>query len=142
MKQYPRIITLCSGLLSFFCFSLPWVNNDSGIELVNSDGAAFISVAFVATLVIIGTSLFRLSRGIVVISSCFSLFCILPLFFHDILNLDIVNLSPVSVQFGAFLTAVGFFLAIASVLYFPKTEDSSAHDGDEKDETDHQGDEE
>ena len=132
MKQYSRIITLCSGLLSFFCFSLPWVNNDSGIGLVNSDGAAFISIAFVATLVIIGTSLFRLSRGIVVISSCFGLFCILPLFFH----------FPVSVQFGAFLTAVGFFLAIASVLYFPKTEDSSAHDGDEKDETEHQGDEE
>ena len=64
------------------------------------------------------------------------------MFFHDILDLDIVNFFPIDVNYGLSLTAVGFFLAISGVLFFPKTEDSPESNDGQNDEIDTQGDEE
>lgn len=140
MKKFSRFITFGSGLLTFFCFGLPWIDDLSGIELANNGD--FITIAFIASLVIIGTSLIRMSRMLVIISSCIGLYCLFLLFFADGLDISIDGVYSNDIRFGASLTAVGFFLAIAGVLDVSKTKDRSEANDEEEDKTDSQGDEE
>ncbi len=125
MKKYSRFITFGSGLLSFFSFGLPWIDDTSGIYLANSDAGGFIVISFIVCLVVILTSLIGMSRNLVIVSCCIGLFCLFTLFFGGKLDIVIDGVYSHEIQFGAFLTAVGFFLAIAGVLDLSKTKGSS-----------------
>lgn len=147
MKKYSRFITFGSGLLTFFCFGLPWIDGSSGIELANHGN--FIIIALIASLVIIGTSLIKMYRMSVIISSSVGLYCLFLLFFADRLDISIDGVHSHDIQFGASLTAVGFFLAIAGVLDLSnndgssdtnKDKSSSETNDEEEDETEFQGD--
>ncbi|MYG00250.1 hypothetical protein F4212_14120 [Candidatus Poribacteria bacterium] len=124
MKLYQRFFILGSGLFTFFCFWFPWLDNESGHELAGSKGTGFIAWVFVASIVIIGCTLFWQSRFIILTCCYISLFILMLLFFHDIFEFDIVNWSLFRVDYGIFLAAIGFFLTIAGVRFFPKTEDN------------------
>lgn len=125
MKKYSRFITFSSGLLTFFSFGLPWIRDASGIDLANSDAGGFIIISFIASLVVILTSLIGMSRILIIVSCCIGLFCLFPLFFGDKLDLDIITSLPIRLKPGLFLAVLGFFLAIAGVLDLSKTKDSS-----------------
>lgn len=120
MHQYSRYITLGSSLFALFCFSLPWAGDLSGIDLANNDGGGFVIVAFISCLVIVVSSLIRIRKKLVIISSSIGLLCLLLLCFSDKLELGIVNFFPFDIRYGVFLTAIGFFLVIASVVDFNK----------------------
>lgn len=120
MKKYVHYIPICSGLFTFFCFGLPWIHDESGIVLANSHDGWLISIAFIASLGIILTCLIRLNRKIIIISSCIGLLCLIPLFFYRFLNLNLEILTsfPISIRYGVFLTAIGFFFTIVGTLDF------------------------
>ena len=125
MKKYTRFITFGCGLFTFFCFSLPWVGELTGIDLANSDNGSFIVLAFIACFVIVISNLIQIPKILIIICSGIGLFCMLLLFLSDRLGLKIVQFFPFNVQYGAFLTAIGFFLTTASVIDFYKTDENS-----------------
>ena len=192
MKQYSRFITLAGGILAFFCFSLPWEKNYSGIELASSGvnaftviviillgiigigifflkflsrtlgvvtssfglcsflvlftglenlgeypdgGSSLVTIAFISSLVVIGMSLMlnrqdpwqSLSRTLVLFSSSIGFCCFLILYFGLRLNLYIHGILISDIRFGAFLTTIGFILAILGVLETPKVKDNSEY---------------
>lgn len=142
MKLYQRFFILGSGLFTFFCFSLPWEIDQTGFELISNINTGYLSVAFLASLVIIGLILLWSSRTLLLIFSFGGLLFVLFLIFD---NMDYI-------EYGALLTATGFFLTIAGVRFFPITEESSKAmdelkkkygvksfpDGEDRTETDHQ----
>ena len=190
MKQYSRFITLVGGILAFFCFSLPWEKDYSGIELasigVNSFtvvviilfgiiglglfflkslsrtlgvvtcsfglccflillpglkelgrhfdvGSSFVTIAFMASLVVLGMLPIlnrqdpwqSLSQILTLFSSSIGFCCFLILFFGLKLNLHIQDRLVSDIRFGAFLTTIGFILAIVGVSETPKIKDNS-----------------
>lgn len=52
MKQYSKFVTLTGGILSFFCFALPWESNSSGLYLANGV-SGIITIVFIVSLSII-----------------------------------------------------------------------------------------
>lgn len=115
MKLYQRFFILGSGLFTFFCFSLPWDNSDTGLELISFNNTEYIIVAFIASLMIIGLILLWSSRTLLLICSIGGIFVLLILIFAEMR----------SIEYGALLTAVGFFLTMAGVKFFPITEESA-----------------
>ena len=102
MKQYSRLISLAGGVLALFSFALPWESNYSGVELANntSDNSdvGFVVIVFIATLVIVVTSLalnrqtlrkVRICKFMVTVSSGIGLFCFVLLFFGERWDIDI-----------------------------------------------------
>ncbi len=141
MKQYSRFITLAGGVLALFSFALPWDEDYSGVEFANMSFNS-ITVIFFASLAIIGTSLVLnrrelwkagLSRVLVIISSGIGLCCFVVLFFGNGLDLKIDGSWIDEIEYGAFLNAIGFILAIAGIWNYPKTTDIS-ESNDEQDE--------
>jgi len=122
MKQYSRLIILVGGVIALFSFALPWGDDDSGVELANdslhSNAYVFsVRLMFFAALLIIFTSLFlyresivRISKFFVYLSSIVGLICFFVLFFADSWDLDINETN-----YGVFLCAVGFIVAIVGV---------------------------
>ena len=110
MKMSQRFFLLGSSLFTFFCFWLPWVDDESGFQLMVGEGALIISLA--VTLVIIGCLLIWQSKIIIYISSLIGIFLLMILLFSNLLF----------IEYGLSLTIVGFFLTIAGVTFFPKPE--------------------
>lgn len=90
------------------------------------------TISFAAVLVVIGTTIYMLNRQpprkswstyIVLISSSVGLCFFLISFFVETL------------QYGAFLTAIGYILAMVGLLCFPKTEGRAAAGTEEGDAT-------
>ena len=143
MKQYSRLISLAGGVISFFSFSLPWEGSVTGIKLANhssGDGGGLIVTAFIASLIIISVNLMLnrktiwkswVSKIVVFISSIIGLFCFSVVLFDRSLYIDSGNFFN-EIEFGAFLSAIGFIIAIVSVWNYPKTTDIS----ESEDETD------
>ena len=96
-------------------------------------GSSFVTIAFMASLIVIGMipMLNRrdpwqsLSRTLTLFSSSIGFCCFLILFFGLKLNLHIQDLLVSDIRFGAFLTTIGFILAIVGVLETPKIKDNS-----------------
>ncbi len=132
MRNYLSYIPLGSGFFTFFCFSLPWIHDESGIVLANSDDGWLITVAFIASIVIVVNSFIQGTRQVNNISSYIGLLCLIPLFFYRFLNLNLEILTsyPVSIRYGVFLTAIGFFCTIVGTINFVKKTDRSDRNGD------------
>lgn len=97
--------------------NIPGIDSDSGIN--------FIIISFIASLTIICVSIFRLIQKskwkswtsvFVIFSSSVGLICFLILFLGDSLDLKIHRHYLIDPKYGAFLTAVGYILAIVGVL--------------------------
>ena len=138
MKQYSRFITLAGGILALFSFVLPWESDYSGVELANNTShnsdVGFVLIVFIATLMIIVTSLVLnrqslikvwISKFIVTVSSSIGIFCFILLFFGERWDIDIYGNYADEIQYGAFLNAIGFILAVVGVWDSPKTLDIS-----------------
>lgn len=136
MKQHSQFILLAGGVLAFLSFALPWVEDYSGVELANisysNSDIGFVLIVFIVTLIIIGTSLVlnrltpiqvTLSKIIVRICSGIGLFCFIILFFGESWDARIYGNYVDEIQYGAFLNAVGFIIAIVGIWDHPKTED-------------------
>ncbi len=133
MKDYSRYITLAGGVLALLSFALPWESDYSGVEYANMS-FNFITLVFLASLVIIGTSLVlnrrerwkaNLSRVLVFISSGFGICCFVVLFFGEGSDLKIESTWFDRIEYGVFLNVIGFILAIVGVWTHPKTSDIS-----------------
>ncbi len=129
------------GILS--CFIPILASFDRGIN--------FIMIAFIAALTITGASIFRLIRHpqwkswstcLVLISSCVGLCCFLILFLGDSLNIEMGGSRLYSPQYGAFLTAIGYILAMISVLSSIEKANSPESQGTQEEEANVRGDEE
>lgn len=115
MKLYQRFFILGSSLFTFFCFCLPWIDDESGFHLIVGEGAFPILPVFIITLIVIGCLLFWQSRFIIIIifiSSLVGITLLMALLFSSLLF----------IEYGLPLTIVGFFLTIAGVRFFPKPE--------------------
>ena len=166
MKQNSLVIPLVGGGFSLLCFFMPWVKFDSS-SLGLSDSAAkgvwaltfsgfslatggnFITLAFIATLAIIGISIYMLNqktpwkaRILVLISSGVGFLCLLfilpqyTLAFNPAMRaaLDIGGTTGVemqaklekliSLQFGGFGAAIGFIVALIGAWSLPKSDPS------------------
>ncbi len=62
MKRYSHLITISGGILTFFCFALPWEKDRSGALLANSGEGTLVTIALIASLVFIGISFYMLNR--------------------------------------------------------------------------------
>ncbi len=143
MKQYSRLITLAGGVVALLSFAFPWDDDHTGVELVNSSynnsDIGFVLIVLIATLIIIVSSLVlngqtsmkvKLLKTIVTICSCIGLFCFIIMLFGERWDIDIYN-NPVGnyiesesfqIQYGAFINAVGFIIALVGIWNHPKTE--------------------
>ncbi len=132
MKQHSRLISLAGGVLAFLSFALPWAEDYSGFELANNSSSnsnvGFVLIVFIVTLIIIVTSLVlnrqtfmkvRLSKIIVTICSGIGLFCFIILFFGERWDVRIYGNYVDEIQYGAFLNAVGFIIAIVGIWDHP-----------------------
>lgn len=113
MKIYQRFFILGSGLFTFFCFRLPWDGGRSGFWHCANDDFGII-IALIASIVTIGSILLWRSRILILISSIIGVIYVLSGHFSNLKH----------IEYGATLTAVGFFLTIAGVRFFPKSEDN------------------
>lgn len=109
MKLYQRFFILGSGLFTFFCFRLPWDGGRSGFWHCANDGSG-IMIALIASLITIGSILLWRSRLPILISSIIGIIVVVPSHFSNLQH----------IEYGATLTALGFFLTIAGVRFFPK----------------------
>ncbi len=146
MKQYSRLIILVGGVVALLSFAFPWDDAHTGIELANSSynnsDIGFVLIVLIATLIIIVSSLVlngqtslkvKLSKTIVTICSCIGLFCFIIMLFGERWDVDVykklVNSSNMmyaidafQIQYGAFINAVGFIIALVGIWNHPKTE--------------------
>ena len=107
------------------------------IPKAHSGGINFVSLAFVASLVVIGASIFMLNRQVpwrslstlwILINCIIGLCCYFILFIGESLGIVLNDVHIDNVRYGASLTAVGFILAIVGSLCFPITGKSSETD--------------
>ncbi len=126
LRSWRKVLALIIGGIGIiFCFVLLFIIHDSGIN--------FIMVTFIAAVTIVGVSIYRLIRqspwkswstSIVLISSSTGLCCFLILFLGRSINLKMSENLLYNIQYGAFLTAVGYLLAIIGVLSSIETKDN------------------
>ncbi len=123
------------GILS--CFIPILVSFDRGIN--------FIMIAFIAALTITGASIFRLIRHplwkswstfLILISSGVGFCCFLILFLGGSLNIELGDSKLYSPRYGAFLTVVGYILAMIGVLSFIEKVDSPESQSPQEEEGD------
>ncbi|MYG00251.1 hypothetical protein F4212_14125 [Candidatus Poribacteria bacterium] len=62
MKQHSHLITMVGGILSVFCFALPWEDDKSGAILANSGQGTLITILFIFGLTMICISFSLLNR--------------------------------------------------------------------------------
>lgn len=114
--------------------------NFSGNSDVNIN---YVTIAFIASWVVIGTSIYMLNRRThwksllrlwVVISSIVGLCCFLVLMFGETLNIVLNDVHVEELKYGASLTAVGFILSIIGSLCFQITENNSETDSEQDSE--------
>ncbi len=132
MNKYSRLITLAGGVLSLFSFALPWGEDETGVQLVNiktrHSDVGFILWMFIASWFIIILSIAfystlkeKVYKFFISLSSIVGLICFVLFFFAGK-----YELAPIydDVQYGAFLSAVGFILAIVGLMNFSTDESS------------------
>ncbi len=124
-RDNPRLITL--GLTMSGLGLLCWVV--TLIQFLES-GINFITISFVASLIIIGTAIYMLNQQtpwksiptkVLLISSSVGLICFFILFFSGSLAIGSGNQVD-NTRYGASLSAIGFILAIVGLLCFPEKE--------------------
>jgi hypothetical protein len=139
----PVLALIVGSIGILFCFFPILTSFNRGIN--------FIIIAFIAALTITGASIFRLIRHppwkswstfLVLISSSVGLCCFLILFLGDSLNIEMGGSRLYSPRYGAFLTAVGYILAMISTLSSLEKLDSSESQGTQEEEVNIGGDEE
>ncbi len=52
MKLFQKFFLLGSSLFVFFCFCLPWIEDESGFQLIVSDDVFLTPLVFMITLMI------------------------------------------------------------------------------------------
>ncbi len=62
MKQFPLFLSLAGGILAFFSFTLPWVDQVSGVVSVKFGAAWQASYAIVLSLVVVVIGIYMLNR--------------------------------------------------------------------------------
>ncbi len=112
MKMSQKFFLLGSSLFTFFCFCLPWVDDESGFQLIVGEGVIIIPLALMVTLMIIGCLLIWQSKIIIYFSSLIGIILLMIFLFSNLLF----------IEYGLSLTIVGFCLTIAGVTFFPKPE--------------------
>lgn len=143
-RDNPLLITLAlimSGLGILCCVI-------SFIQFFES-GINFITISFIASLIIVGTTIYMLNRQtawksiptlVILISSGVGLICFLILLFSG--NLAIGSGKRVdNTQYGASLTAIGYILALVGLLCFPQTENGLESNDEQGNEENSDGDE-
>lgn len=153
MKPNSRLMTPAGGILALVCFFLPWIKVDcsikmwdekinseivfiSGFDLATKQQVNLITVALIATLVIVVISLYMLkeqtpwkSKRPVLLSSGIGLGCLLFEYIHLNTGIDTpigkVTLEELeaTLQIGAFGTIIGFILAIVGVWKYSNSGD-------------------
>ncbi len=127
---YGITIALIVGLIGVYGSIVAFLDNSD----VNIN---HVTIALIASLLIIGTTIYMLNRQTrwkslptlwVIISSVVGLYCFFVFMFGAILNIEPNGVQIDSVKYGTSLTAVGFILAIVGVLCFPSTENESEKD--------------
>ncbi len=135
MKQYSRVITLVGGVVALIGFAFPWMEDIPGHELANNSSSVLL--VSIVTWIIIVTSLVlnrqtiikgTISRIMVTICSGIGLYCFIRLFFGERWNVSIYGYSVEELQYGAFINAIGFIIAIVGIWNYPKTGDLSDSD--------------
>ena len=125
-RDNPRLITL--GLIMSGLGLLCWVV--TLIQFLESR-INFITISFVASLIIIGITIYTLNRQtpwksiptkLLLISSSVGLICFLILFFSGSLAIGSGNRVD-NTQYGASLSAIGYILAMVGLLCFPKSDE-------------------
>ena len=113
-------------------------------------GFNFIIISFIASLAIISVGTFRLiqhppwkswSTFLVLISSSVGLCCFLILFLGNSLNIEMGGNRLYSPRYGAFMTAVGYILAMIGVLGSLAKANNSEYQGTQEEEVNSRGDE-
>lgn len=135
------LVTCSFGL----CFFLVLLTGLKELAPFGDRGSSLVTIAFMASLVVIGMipMLNRqdpwqsLSRTLTLFSSSIGFCCFLILFLGLRLNLHIQSRLVSDIQFGAFLTTIGFILVIISVLETPKIKDNSEYSDEQKDKATH-----
>ncbi len=164
MKKNPLILPIVGGGVAFLCFFLPWMAFDmssldldlvvpqlegtitiAGFRMAVSGGNLFTSIAFLATLTILGVCIYMLNqktpwkaRSPVLISSgiglLFMVFTLIQFFpgtnpelrmVSDMLkstDFKIDMSKVISPQFGGFGVAIGFIVAIIGAWNIPKSD--------------------
>ena len=111
MKRYSHLITVSGGILTFFCFALPWEKDRSGALLANTGEGTLVPIALIASLVFIGISFYMLNRhtswnpisiiAVLIISS-------MLLAFFSFFTIEIVN-SRIAAITILFIAAIAIF---------------------------------
>ncbi|MDE0086805.1 MAG: hypothetical protein OXU23_13890 [Candidatus Poribacteria bacterium] len=123
-RDNPRLITL--GLIMSGLGLLCWVV--TLIQFLESR-INFITISFVASLIIIGITIYTLNRQtpwksiptkLLLISSSVGLICFFILFFSGSLAIGSGNRVD-NTRYGASLSAIGYILAMVGLLCFPKS---------------------
>ncbi len=93
-------------------------------------GINIITISFVASLIIIGTTIYMFNRQTdsgslpticVFTSSCIGICCFLILFFSGSFVIS-SGIKVDNTRYGAFLTVIGYVLAMVGLFCFPKTD--------------------
>ncbi len=112
MKRYSHLITVLGGILTFFCFALPWEKDRSGALLANTGEGTLVPIALIASLVFIGISFYMLNRhtswnpisiiAVLIISS-------MLLAFFSFFTIEIVNsrIAAITILFIAAIVIFG-----------------------------------
>ena len=120
----PQLITL--GLIMSGLGLLCWVV--TLIQFLES-GINFITISFVASLIIVGITIYTLNRQtpwksiptkLLLISSSVGLICFFILFFSGSLAIGSGNRVD-NTQYGASLSAIGYIFVMVGLLCFPKS---------------------
>lgn len=112
MKLSQRFFILGSSLFTFFCFCLPWIDDESGFHLIVGESPFLIPFALLVTFMTIGCIFFWQSKTLIFGCSWIGVFLLMIFLFNNLLF----------IEYGLSLTIVGFFLTIAGVSFFPKPE--------------------
>ena len=166
MKQNSLILPIVGGGVAFLCFFFPWIAFDmssldldlvisqlegsitiAGFRMAISGGNLFTSIAFLATLTILGVCIYMLNqktpwkaRSPVLISSgiglLFMVFTLIQFFpganpdlrmVSDMLKSTYFKIDMsklISPQFGGFGVAIGFIVALIGAWNIPKSDTS------------------
>ena len=112
MKRYSHLITVSGGILTFFCFALPWEKDRSGASLANTGEGTLVTIALIASLVFIGISFYMLNRhtswNLIFIIAALIISSMLLAFF-SFFTIEIVNsrIEAITILFIAAITIFG-----------------------------------
>lgn len=133
MNQYTRLITLAGGILVLFSFAFPWAEDLTGVELANvtshTSNVGYVSLIFVASLIIIFTSIVGIAlketfyKLFILLGSIIGLICFVVMFFTERLEIRLYGQIIDETHYGAFLSAIGFIIAMFSLTISPKKKD-------------------